>query len=184
MGAGILERHGDDHESQLDAVGGETRVSDWTPTERKIKTPYGYIRYGGPCRDDYRSLVVYDQGGGNTVLSLQRPAMTAFKAAEVRYARRSAWTSARIKKNGGRPIKVLPGTNRSCATQAALYAMNTPTNRRYASPAITGHTRGLAIDVDQSQPNLDKIHAALCAEGWTQTRPVDEKWHYSYGVTI
>ncbi len=158
-------------------------MSDWTPTERRIATPYGFIRYGGPCRDDYRSLVVYDQGGGNTVLELQRPAMMAFQAAEVRYARRSGWTKVRIKRNGGRgrPIKVLPGTNRSCETQARLYASD---RNRYASPAITGHTRGLAIDVDQSQPNLDKVNAALRAEGWTQTRPDDEPWHWSYGVTI
>ncbi len=158
-------------------------VTDWTPTERQIVTQYGFIRYGGLCRDDYRSLVVYDQGGGNTILELQRPAMEAFWAAEVRYAKRCGWTAARIKRNGGRgrPIKVLPGTNRTCATQARLYYSDP---NRYARPEITGHTRGLAIDVDQSQPSLDKINAALRAEGWTQARS-DEPWHYSApGVTI
>lgn len=157
-------------------------MSEWTPTERKIATPYGIIRYGGVCRDDYRSMQTYDQGGGNTVLSLQRPAMTAFKAAQMRYAKRSGWSKARRERNpNGRPIKVLPGTNRTCETQQRLYSSD---RNRYASPAITGHTRGLAIDVDQSQPNLATIGQVLRAEGWTQTRPVDEPWHFSYGVTV
>jgi hypothetical protein len=58
-------------------------MSEWTSQERRIHTPNGYIRYGGPCRDDYRRFEVFDQGGGNTVLTLKGAAMKAFKAAEV-----------------------------------------------------------------------------------------------------
>jgi hypothetical protein len=109
--------------------------------------------------------------------------MKAFKAAEVRYAKRSGWTKRRIANQGGKPIKVLPGTNRSCSTQARLYKSDP---NRYADPKITGHTRGLAIDVDQSQgsSNLKLIHYNLLAEGWVQVRPDDEPWHYSYFVEI
>lgn len=149
-----------------------------------MQTPTGPIRYGGPCRDDYPNMETYDQGGGNTVLTLQRPAMRAFMDAQQRYAKASHWTKRRREKNpSGKAIKVLPGTNRTCSTQTALY--NSDPNR-YAKPEITGHTRGLAIDVDQSQGwlALRRIHRALTAAGWTQTRPDDEPWHYSYGVTI
>ena len=139
------------------------------------KTRYGVIHYGGPCRDDYPNMVTYDQGGGNTVVTLQRPAMKALWAAEERYGIKTKRPS------GTRNIKVLPGTNRTCATQARLYASDP---NRYAKPDVTGHTRGIAIDVDQSQPNLRIIHNALIAEGWQQVRPDDEPWHYSYGVRV
>lgn len=169
-------------------------MSEWTPAPSRRKTPYGYIRYGGPCRDDYRNMVTYDatpQGSG-LVLTLQRPAMQALLAARVRYAKRSGWSKQRIARNTvkikglgtvpeGRPIIMTPGTNRSCETQARLYASD---RSRYASPAITGHTRGLALDVSTAQANQDIIKACLRAEGWTQTRPGDEPWHWSYGVTI
>lgn len=52
-----------------------------------ISTPTGTIHYGGPCRDDYPNMVTLDQGGGNTVLTLQRPAMRAFVAAQLLYAK-------------------------------------------------------------------------------------------------
>jgi hypothetical protein len=167
-------------------------VGDWTPTERAIRTKHGTIRYGGPCRDNYRNLVTYDQGGGNTVLELQRPAMLAFLEAQVYYAQACGWSRARIARNTvkvgklwvpeGRPIILLAGTNRSCETQARLYSSD---RNRYASPAITGHTRGLAIDRSNAQPNLDKVDRALAKAGWTRTRPTDEPWHWSApGVTI
>lgn len=158
-------------------------MSEWTVLPRKVRTPNGVIHYGGPCRDDYRNMRTYDQGGGNTILTLQGPAMEAFKDAEVYYAKALGWSSQRILSNDGlgRAIQVLPGTNRSCSTQARLYA-DDPS--RYASPNVTGHTRGLAIDVSQAQPNLAKVNAALLKAGWTRTRPTEEPWHFSYGVTI
>ena len=159
-------------------------MSEWTPTERRIKTAYGPIYYGGPCKDDYRNMVTYDAEpkGSGLVLTLQRPAMKALKAAQVRYAKRKGWTAARLKANpDGRPILMTAGTNRSCDTQKRLYAED---SSRYARPEITGHTRGLALDVSTAQSNQEIIKACLRAEGWTQTRPDDEPWHWSYGVTI
>lgn len=149
-------------------------MTAWTPREREIQTPTGGIRYGGPCRDDYPNMVTYDQGGGNTILTLQHPAMTAFKRAEARYGKR--------RPSKRRDIRVLPGTNRTCATQERLYHED---SSRYAKPEITGHPRGLAIDVDQSQGwlALRRIRRALLAEGWVQVRP-DELWHYSYFIAI
>jgi len=158
-------------------------MSEWTPRERKIETAHGTIHYGGPCKDDYGNMVIYDPAGSAIILTLQRPAMRAFWEAEVIYAKRMGWSDERIANNGGhgRPISVTPGTNRTCATQAKLYASDP---NRYAEPKITGHTRGLAIDVSQAQANLDKINRALRLAGWTQARPDDEPWHWSYGVTI
>lgn len=168
-------------------------MGDWTSTERRIKTPYGSIYYGGACKDSYRNMVTYDATprGSGLVLTLQRPAMEAFLAAQVRYARRSGWSKQRIERSKikvggkvyleGRPILVLPGTNRSCSTQKALYASDP---NRYANPNITGHTRGLAIDRSNAQSNLKVIDQSLGLEGWNKVRPDDEPWHLSFGVTI
>ena len=160
-------------------------MSDWTRTERRIKTPYGFIYYGGVCKDNYRNFQRLDQfpeKDGNVILVLQGPAMRAFKAAQLRYARQSGWSKKRIAANpNGRPIIILAGTNRSCATQRALYASD---SSRYANPNITGHTRGLAIDRSNAQPNLGIIDRCLAQEGWNRTRPDDEAWHWSYHVTI
>ena len=167
-------------------------MSDWTPLQRPIKTPQGVIFYGGPCKDDYENMEVYDASprGSGLVLVLQRPALRALLEAQVRFARRSGWRKERIEKHTvrvgakkvpeGRPIIVLPGSNRTCATQAALYKRDP---RRYAAPQFTGHTRGLAIDVSQTQSNLSVIRTALLQEGWKQARS-DEPWHYSYDVSI
>lgn len=154
----------------------------WTEQERAYRTPYGRIWYGGPCRDDYPNLVTYDQGGGHTVLTLQRPAMRAFWAAQVRLAKRLGWSERRLEEHPhGKPIRVLPGTNRTCATQHRLWKSDP---KRYARPEITGHTRGLAIDVDQTQGYLELVRRCLLAEGWRQVRPDDEPWHFSYFVEI
>jgi len=165
-------------------------MSEWTRTPSKRKTEYGFIYYGGACRDDYPNFRVYDQGGGNTIVTLQKPALIALLEAQVKLARALGWSKARIQGNqkaidgkkypAGRPIKVLPGTNRTCETQAALFKSD---SSRYADPDITGHTRGIAIDVDQSQPNLGKVNAALASAGWKRVRS-DEPWHWSYGFVI
>jgi len=160
-------------------------MSDWTRTERRIKTPYGTIRYGGPCRDTYPSFITLDQfpkNDGNVILVLQGPAMRAFKAAQVRYAKQTGWSKKQLDNSpAGRPIIILAGTNRSCATQRALYASDP---NRYANPNITGHTRGLAIDRSNDQPYLPIVDRCLAAEGWNRTRPDDEPWHWSYFLTI
>lgn len=168
-------------------------MTGWTPTERTYNTPYGQIRYGGACRDDYPNMVTYDASprGSGLVLTLQRPAMRALLAAQVRYAKRSGWTKARIEKSKiriggktyleGKPIIMTVGTNRTCATQTALYKSDP---QRYAAPQYTGHTRGLALDVSTSQPNQVVIHQCLNLEGWNKARPDDEPWHESYFLTI
>jgi hypothetical protein len=91
------------------------------------------------------------------------------------------WSKERLEREPeGRPILVLAGTNRTCATQWRLYREN---SKRYAHPNSTGHTRGIAIDVSQAQTNLTIIDRALLAEGWHRARP-DEPWHFSYYLTI
>lgn len=146
-------------------------MSDWTRTQRAIKTPYGTIYYGGACKDNYPNFERYSQGG-QAVFFLQRPAMKAFKAAEERYQNKT---------NPQKNIHVLAGTNRTCSLQTSLYRSD---SSRYAPPQYTGHTRGLAIDVSQAQPNLKMIYTALLNEGWKKARPDDEPWHLSYWVTI
>jgi hypothetical protein len=165
-------------------------MSEWTRTPTKRKTEYGYIYYGGVCRDDYPNFRTYDQGGGNTIVTLQKPALLALLEAQVKFARASGWSKERIQRNQkaidgkkypeGRPIRVLPGTNRTCATQKALYADDPD---RYADPKITGHTRGIAIDAAQDQADLDDANDALASAGWKRVR-LDEGWHWSYGFVV
>jgi hypothetical protein len=45
------------------------------------------------------------------------------------------------------------------------------------------HCQALAIDVSTSLLNQDQIRRALLKRGWTQSRPDDEPWHYSFGWT-
>ena len=135
------------------------------------KTPYGVIHSGGVCKDNYLNIKLYDQPpAGGSPVKLQGPALRAFKAAEVRYGKRT-----------GRKWRAIPltGSWRSCVYQASLYAKD---RRRYASPDGTLHTRGLAIDVSTSAPNQSLMRAALKAEGWVQARS-DEMWHYSYFIS-
>ena len=156
-------------------------MSDWTASERRIKTPYGFIYYGGPCRDRYPNFRRYDPEGTGLTVTLQGPALRALKAAQVRYAKRTGWTKARLDKHPeGRVITLLAGTNRACSTQAALYRSDP---NRYADPKYTGHCRGLALDVSQAQPNLKIIYSCLALEGWKRARS-DEPWHHSFHVSI
>lgn len=150
-------------------------MGDWTPEERRIRTPHGQIFYGGPCKDDYPNMEAYEHEVGQLIIVLQRPALKALKAAEIQYGIR---TNRPI---GQRDIIITSGSNRSCATQAMLHAREPG---RFADPLTTGHTRGLAIDVNTAQPNQALIRECLIAEGWNQSRPDDEPWHFSYGVTI
>ena len=145
------------------------------------KTKYGPIYYDSSrCRDSYPNMTLWDQPPkGGDPIKLQAAAMRAFKAARKVYAQRSKWSPERIKKEGGRTIAVT-GTWRSCAYQAELYRRDP---RRYASPAGTGHTRGICIDVSMAQPNLSMIWASLRAVGWHHARP-DEPWHWSWGPSV
>jgi hypothetical protein len=150
--------------------------------KQNIRTPYGTIHYGPECKDDYGNMVTYDSGGGHTILTLQRPAMKSLWAAQVRYAKRSGWSAKRLEREPkGRPILVLPGTNRTCATQLRLWRSD---SSRYAHPDVTGHTRGLALDLTMAQANFQTVVRCLKAEGWEWCRPDDEPWHCSYFVSI
>jgi LAS superfamily LD-carboxypeptidase LdcB len=131
----------------------------------KAKTPTGVIFYGGPCKDDYANMRIYDQPPkGGSPIKLQGPALRSLKDAE---------------KKLGKPI-YLTGSWRSCAYQRELYTRDP---KRYAHPDGTFHTRGLAIDVSQSQSKtkLARIHSLLTKRGWKQARS-DEPWHYSYWI--
>ena len=142
------------------------------------RTPYGVVHYGA-CRDDWPNLRLYDQPpAGGSPVKLQASALRAFRAAERRYAKLTGWSAQRIKRTGGRAIR-LTGSWRSRAYQAQLYRRDP---RRYAPPCSGLHPDGLAVDVSQDQPNLGKIDRVLKAEGWVQVRPSDEPWHYSYIV--
>lgn len=136
------------------------------PTDRTFTVePWGQIRCGGPCKDDYDRIEIYHQVPGQRYVKLQKAALESFKAAERA-------VGAKI---------YLTGSWRSCATQAALYATD---QSRFAAPSATAHCRGLAIDVDmnQSARKREQIHKALRWRDWHQSRPDDEPWHWSMGV--
>ncbi len=67
---------------------------------------------------------------------------------------------------------------RPIAVQAQGYA-NNPS--RFASPEKGLHVVGLAFDI-HSDYNKPDVYQAFREEGWHQTRPIDEKWHWSFGV--
>ena len=134
------------------------------------QTKYGIIFHGGPCKDDYDNIVLYDQGGSNIPVKLQRPAMKSFKEAEQAISR----------KFGSKQRILLIGNSwRSCAFQRECWEKDPS---RFAHPDVGLHTRALAIDVNQNQSALKRrrIHTALTNRGWKQVRPDDEPWHYSF----
>jgi hypothetical protein len=128
--------------------------------------PWGNIRCGGPCRDDYDRIAAFQNRGGQ-IIRLQKAARDSFLAAE---------------KKLGFPIMVT-GTLRECAQQFELWKSDPG---RFAAPQSTAHTRGLAIDVSQAQSlyRRTRIKWALRNRGWHQSRPDDEPWHYSFGIRV
>lgn len=143
-------------------------------TDRTFTTPFGEIRCGGPCRDNYLRIRHYAQTAGATV-TLQLAALESFKAAEL--AITPHWMRRRHKV---RHIS-LTGSARSCSSQTALWLSD---KARFAEPASSAHCRALAIDVSMAQSwwRRRKIGKALAARGWHQARPSDEPWHWSYGI--
>jgi hypothetical protein len=139
-------------------------------------TAYGTIHYGGPCQDNYGNIILYDQKErGWPVLKMQSPAIRSLKECEEKWARRTRgpWVKRRH-------IRVT-GSHRTCAFQRECWE-NDP--ERFAHPDAGVHTRGLAIDVYNggsfTSPLLKRI---LRSHGWSQSRPDDEPWHWSFGVT-
>lgn len=149
------------------------------------ETKYGKVfRLVGGCRDDWKNIVTMTVGGqyaigGPETYTLQEPAILSLKAVAKACG---ALGPFRFR---SRPVHVT-GSLRTCARQAELYASDP---NRYAPPSVGLHTQGLAIDVDTIwQGKLsDKQNAAfrkaMLANGWTQSRPSDEPWHWSYGWT-
>lgn len=138
-------------------------------------TRFGRVyRLEGGCKDDYdniRTSSYYRKESGVVrrrkrpiAVTLQAPALEAFRQAEVRL---------------GREI-VITGSSRSCELQAKLYASD---RSRYAPPSVGLHCQSLAIDVTTEDHELTtKVRAALLHVGFTQARS-DEPWHFSYGWT-
>lgn len=127
---------------------------------------WGNIRCGGPCKDDYARIKVFHDAGGRVVV-LQAAALESFRSSE---------------QDLGFPI-VLTGSHRACSQQRTLW-LSDP--NRFANPDTTAHTRGLAIDVSTAiaDRRKAKIKAALTARHWHQARPVDEPWHWSFGIQV
>lgn len=128
-------------------------VSKWTRYGRAFRSTL--------CKSDWSNIVEKDREG--YVLKLQAPAMRSYRLAERAL---------------GKEIR-LTGSWRSCAYQAELYSRDPS---RYAHPNTTLHTQGLAIDVSTNM-DLSRVRPLLLKRGWTQTRPVDEPWHFSFGWT-
>lgn len=139
-------------------------------------TTYGKVfRLYGGCKDDWKTIVTsrfYRKPSGlirrrlrKKSITMQQPAIKALKEAEVKL---------------GREI-VTTGSFRTCALQDSLYRSDT---KRFAPNTVGLHCQGLAIDVTTEDPELKTtVRKALLAHGFTQTRPDDEPWHFSYGWT-
>jgi hypothetical protein len=147
-------------------------------------TKYGPVFRSTQCKDDHSNIVDASIGGeraigGTETYKLQKPAVESLRAVADVMGRRFPWR--RVK----RPVKVT-GTWRACAYQAQLYFSDP---KRYAHPNTTLHTQGLAIDVDThwlgslTAFQLRRFRRAMAENGWSQSRPDDEPWHWSYGWT-
>lgn len=137
-------------------------------------TRFGTVyRLVGGCKDDWKNIDTmkrYRKPSGRTHfrrrdvdISGQRPMLAAIRQAEIRY---------------GAEIKVT-GSLRTCAYQADLYRRDP---NRYAPPSVGLHCQGLAIDVNTNMLS-DRVREALEHVGFTQARPSDEPWHFSFGFT-
>ena len=144
------------------------------PVEKRFRVPkpnggtWGEIICGGPCKDDYARIQIYNQIPGQRYIKLQAAAVRSLQAAEAA---------------SGYKILITGSGWRSCELQAQLYKSDP---NRFAHPDKTAHTRGLAIDVDmtQSLTRRKAIHRALLHRHWHQSRPDDEPWHYSFGIQV
>lgn len=141
-----------------------------------VQTKYGPVyRLVGGCKDNWSNVETsrnYRKASGvkrwrrrRVYISGQKPMLMAIRAAE---------------KSLGREL-VVTGSRRTCELQASLYRSDP---KRFAAPSVGVHCQGLAIDVTTEDPELKtKVRKALLAEGFHQSRPDDEPWHFSFGVT-
>jgi len=136
-------------------------------------TRYGRITARNPGRrTPPPNLQTYHQDGGGTV-TLQGPALRAFKAAEVRSTPR--WMR---RKGTFRPILITGVGYRNYDLQSDLYAREPG---RFANPDGSLHVEGLAVDIDtrQSAHRQRQIRRALEAEGF-HYGVSGEPWHASF----
>jgi hypothetical protein len=101
-------------------------------------------------------------------MTLQRPALRSIEAVEEEISGR--WIKRYVR---------VTGTWRSCAFQLSKWKEDPS---RFAHPSVGLHTQGLAIDIHTAFLNK-RLKRALLKHGWTQSRPDDEPWHFSYGWT-
>lgn len=129
--------------------------------------PWGQIRCGGPCRDDYKRIEVAHAPDGHAYVKLQHAALESFQAACKAVG---FWIET-------------TGTWRSCELAHDLYAKDP---HRYAPPDKGAHMRGLAIDVTTAYGPYRRyrIRKELKYRGWHQARPDDEPWHFSFGLQV
>lgn len=146
------------------------------------QTPTGPIFYDNTGNDHWPNIIDTHPRfkKRHSPAKLQLAALRSFRLAEDslghRIAKQNGWDPKKAK---ARAI-LLTGSWRSFAYQYALYHSDP---NRYASPYTSGHVQGIAIDVSTADVHFDTIHDILTFLGWTQARP-DEKWHYTYGVTV
>lgn len=145
-------------------------------TVQRKDTRFGTVfRLDGGCKDDWKNIVTsryYKKPSGlirrrrrKNPITMQKPAILALQRAEERL---------------GREV-VVTGSLRTCALQAELYKSDPS---RYAPPSVGLHCQGLAFDATTEDPQLKTTtRAALEHVGFTQARPDDEPWHFSYGWT-
>lgn len=140
----------------------------------RYDTKYGTVYHRPTCKDDWKNIktVVSRRKDGSEVpytkLTLQEPAIKSIRAVEKKLSR--PWKKYFVR---------VTGTIRTCELQASLYASDP---QRYAPPNSGLHTHGLAIDVHTGYLSR-KLKKALLADGWHQSRPVDEPWHFSFRLT-
>ena len=135
-------------------------------------TDWGPIHHGGPCRDDYDNIRIYDQHErGWAPLKMQEAAIRSLRDVEVKWANRTTpWKRRRHVR--------CTGTWRSCDLQRTLYEKDSD---RYAHPDESLHPRGLAMDVYYAGPFVSPVlWWLLRRHGWYQLK--GEPWHWSYGV--
>lgn len=136
-----------------------------------------HMRNPGPKNDPpYGNVQTYIQTAQRHV-TLQGPALRAFKAAELRITPRYMKRRGKV-----RHILITGVGYRSYTYQDALYRSDS--SGRYADPDGSMHVEALAVDVDQSQGflRLRAIKKALEAEGWHYAVS-GEPWHASFRLS-
>jgi hypothetical protein len=145
-------------------------------------TPYGTVFYDHSGNDHWPNIRDYRPvfPKRHTEAKLQSPALKALQQAEKVYGRKIAEREGWVWKKKARAIN-LTGSWRSFNLQYSLWRSD---NSRYASPYSSGHVQGLAIDVSTNNADFELQRQILRAVGWKQSRPDDEPWHFSWGVTV